>query len=199
MTSAPPKSISRLPLLPEPPTDPIAAEMFKTIESHGRSILNIHRMEVHSPKFFSAQARFAGALRNDTVLSRALSELIIVRTAMQQNCPYVFSVHTRMARDCGVSKCAAGCAENLADQQPVRFTRGEAGGAGLYRSDGDRRQVGRRSGVCAGIRDLQPPGDTGNRHVVRVLHRQLSTREGPGSGSGGRIIFRLKDWRLLKS
>jgi AhpD family alkylhydroperoxidase len=102
MTRAPTKSISRLPTLPEPPTDPIAAEMFRSFEARGRKILNIHRMEMHSPKFFKAQGTFAGALRDDTVLSRPLSELIIVRTATLQNCAYVVSVHTRMARDCGV-------------------------------------------------------------------------------------------------
>ena len=86
MTNPPTKPFSRLPLLPEPPTDPIAAEMFAAIKAQGREILNTHRMEVHSPKFFKAQATFAGALRRDTVLSRELSELVISRAAMLQNC-----------------------------------------------------------------------------------------------------------------
>jgi AhpD family alkylhydroperoxidase len=98
-----PKPISRLPPLPEPPTDPIAAEVFRTIEAQGRPILHVHRMSLHSPKFFRAQATYAGALRNDISLPRTLCELVIVRTAQLQNCPYVFSVHVRMAREFGVS------------------------------------------------------------------------------------------------
>jgi AhpD family alkylhydroperoxidase len=101
--STTPKPISRLPPLPEPPTDPIAAEIFRTIEAQGRPILHVHRMSLHSPKFFRAQATYAGALRNDISLPRTLCELVIVRTAQLQNCPYVFSVHVRMAREFGVS------------------------------------------------------------------------------------------------
>jgi AhpD family alkylhydroperoxidase len=101
--NAAPKQISRLPALPEPPSDPIAAEMFRKIEVQGRSILNVHRMSLHSPKFFHAQATYAGALRHDITLPRTLCEMVIVRTARLQNCPYVESVHARMAREAGVS------------------------------------------------------------------------------------------------
>lgn len=96
------KQVSRLPALPVPPTDPIAAEMFRKIEAQGRPILNVHRMSLHSPKFFKAQATYAGALRHDITLPRTLCELVIVRTAQLQNCPYVKSVHVRMARESGV-------------------------------------------------------------------------------------------------
>lgn len=99
---AAPKKVSRLPALPEPPTDPLAAEMFKKIQAQGRPILNVHRMELISPKFFHAKATYAGSLRNDITLPRTLCELVIVRTARLQNCPYVHSVHVRMGRDCGV-------------------------------------------------------------------------------------------------
>jgi AhpD family alkylhydroperoxidase len=100
---ATPKQVSRLPALPEPPTDPLAAEMFRKIEAQGRPILNVHRMSLHSPKFFYAQATYAGALRHDITLPRALCEMVIVRTAQLQDCPYVHSVHVRMAREAGVS------------------------------------------------------------------------------------------------
>jgi len=99
-----PKKVCRLPALPEPPTDPLAAEMFRKILAQGRPILNVHRMSLISPKFFHAQATFAGVLRNDITLPRTLCELVIVRTARLQNCPYVHNVHVRMARDCGVSE-----------------------------------------------------------------------------------------------
>lgn len=102
--NATPKQVSRLPALPEPPTDPIAAETFKKIEGQGRPILNVHRMSLHSPKFFRAQATYAGALRHDTTLPRTLCEMVIVRTAELQNCPYVHGVHVRMAREAGVSE-----------------------------------------------------------------------------------------------
>jgi AhpD family alkylhydroperoxidase len=98
-----PKKVSRLPALPEPPTDPLAAEMFRKIEAQGRRILNVHRMSLISPKYFHAQATYAGALRNDTLLARDLAEIVIVRTAELQHCPYVLSVHQRMGRDAGVS------------------------------------------------------------------------------------------------
>jgi AhpD family alkylhydroperoxidase len=101
--SATPKQVSRLPELPEPPTDPMAAEMFGKIEGEGRLILNVHRMSLHSPKFFKAQATYAGALRHDITLPRTLCEMVIVRTAQLQNCPYVESVHVRMGRQAGVT------------------------------------------------------------------------------------------------
>ncbi len=97
------KPISRLPRLPEPPADPLAADMFRTIQGHGRPILNVHRMSLHSPKIFHASATYAGALRRDISLPRTLCELVIVRTAQLQSCPYVLGVHIRMARECGVS------------------------------------------------------------------------------------------------
>lgn len=100
--STAPRQVSRLPALPEPPADPVAAEMFRKIEGEGRPILNVHRMSLHSPKFFRAQATYAGSLRHDITLPRPLCELVIVRTARLQNCAYVESVHVRMARECGV-------------------------------------------------------------------------------------------------
>jgi AhpD family alkylhydroperoxidase len=95
------KRISRLPALPEPPADPIAAEMFDTLLSHGRKILNVHRMSLNSPKYFRAQATYAGALRRDTVLSRTLQEIVIVRAAQLQDCAYVEGVHVTMGREAG--------------------------------------------------------------------------------------------------
>jgi AhpD family alkylhydroperoxidase len=97
------KAVSRLPALPEPPTDPIAADIFRGIEGHGGRILNIHRISVHAPKMFRAQSGFAGALRRDISLSKALCELVIVRTAQLQRCAYVESVHAPVARRVGVS------------------------------------------------------------------------------------------------
>lgn len=102
--NASPKQVSRLPALPEPPADPIAADMFRKIEGEGRPILNVHRMSLHSPKFFKAQATYAGALRHDITLPRTLCEMVIVRTAQLQTCPYVERVHLRMAREAGVSE-----------------------------------------------------------------------------------------------
>jgi len=98
------KQVSRLPAQQEPPIDPIAAEVFRNIEAHGGRILNVHRMSLNAPKMFRATAAYAGAMRRDMSLSRELCELVIVRTAQLQNCPYVLSVHVRMARECGVTE-----------------------------------------------------------------------------------------------
>src|ERR1700722_18184977 len=74
----PPKPISRLPALDEPPKDPLLAGIFAKIGVHAGKLLNIHRVSGHAPKLFSGTAVYTAALRNDTMLPASLRELVIL-------------------------------------------------------------------------------------------------------------------------
>ncbi len=89
--------VSRLPALPEPPEDPILAELFAAIGARGSSVLNIHRTVGHAPKILRAQAAYAAALREQSSLPRSLQVLLVLRTAQVNDSAYEPSVHRRAA------------------------------------------------------------------------------------------------------
>jgi len=63
---------------------------------------NLYRMLGNHPALIAAWAEFAKALRYDTRTSRALRELIILRSAQLMRSEYEWAQHLAMARKAGV-------------------------------------------------------------------------------------------------
>ena len=96
-----PRKISRLPPLPEV-VDPIVAGRFAEQRQRGAEPLNLHIVQGHAPKLAKPRGDFAWALRNDTMLSRRLLELTILRTAHIIDCAYELDHHVPLGRAAGV-------------------------------------------------------------------------------------------------
>jgi 4-carboxymuconolactone decarboxylase len=99
----PPRAVSRFGDIPEPLDDPILAEMVARIRATRGHVLNIHRVAGQAPKMLRAQAAYARALREDSSLSRALQELVIIRVAQVNDSDYEQSVHRPIALACGAT------------------------------------------------------------------------------------------------
>ncbi len=100
MSGSAPMSPPRLPLV-EVPEDPLARTLLDALAAEGR-LLNLHRMMAHAPTLMRASNDLALAFRRDASLSRALVELIILRTAQVVDCDYVWHRHVPMARAAAV-------------------------------------------------------------------------------------------------
>jgi AhpD family alkylhydroperoxidase len=92
----------RLPLI-EAPNDPLAREQFDKLAA-GRGILNLHRMMAYAPTLMKASGDMAVAFRHESVLSRTLAEIVILRTAQVADCDYEWERHVPLARSVGVSE-----------------------------------------------------------------------------------------------
>ena len=90
MTTAKPAP-PRLPLI-EAPDDPLAREQFDKLAA-GRGILNLHRMMAYAPTLMKASGDMAVAFRHDSILPRALAEVVILRTAQVADCDYEWERH----------------------------------------------------------------------------------------------------------
>jgi AhpD family alkylhydroperoxidase len=101
MTTAKPTP-PRLPLV-ETPDDPLAREQFAKLAA-GRGILNLHRMMAYVPELMKASGDMAVAFRHDTIIARALAEIVILRTAQVADCDYEWERHVPIARAAGVSE-----------------------------------------------------------------------------------------------
>jgi alkylhydroperoxidase family enzyme len=101
MTAAKPNP-PRLPLI-QTPDDPLAREQFDKLAA-GRSILNLHRMMAYAPTLMKASGEMALAFRHDSILSRALAEIVILRTAQVADSDYEWERHVPLARSVGVSE-----------------------------------------------------------------------------------------------
>src|SRR5262245_49460675 len=94
--------VSRLEGAPESSGDPVLSEQYARIRAHRGRILNIHQVVGHAPKLLRAQAAYAMAMREDSSLSRALQELLILRIAEVNESAYEQSVHRPIAIRLGV-------------------------------------------------------------------------------------------------
>jgi AhpD family alkylhydroperoxidase len=74
------------------------------IANAGARPLNLYRILGNAPAMLDAWIRFAYALRAEPTTSRALRELMILRTAQLANSEYEWSQHERMARAAGVTE-----------------------------------------------------------------------------------------------
>lgn len=108
------KQISRLGGVSDAGGDEILDGLFAHIIAKRGRLLNIHQVVAHSPKMLRAQAAYTSALREDSMLSRDLQELLILRAAQVNNSHYEQTVHRPIAIACGVP---VGKIDALADWQ----------------------------------------------------------------------------------
>jgi 4-carboxymuconolactone decarboxylase len=94
---------SRVGIASEESGDEILVDMFSRIRAKRGRVLNIHQVVGHSPKMLRAQAAYAQAMREDSILPRALQELLILRVAEVNDSDYEQSVHRPIALACGVA------------------------------------------------------------------------------------------------
>ena len=92
---------SRLPDLPDPPTDPVLRKAQEERKAAGGAIINLQLTTGHAPKISQATGQLAQALRNDAVTPRLLRELAILRTAHVVGSEYELVQHRILARACG--------------------------------------------------------------------------------------------------
>lgn len=98
------KPISRLPRVPEKPTDPDTAAAFAAIQSRGGQLINLHLTLGHAGKIFQARQMLTLAMRFDAITSRALRELTIMRTAQISGSHYEMAQHAPIALACGYTQ-----------------------------------------------------------------------------------------------
>jgi len=96
--------VSRLPPLPDPPTDPLLLELQEDTRSRGGEVINLHLTIGHAPKVAKARRALSGMLRRDAVTPRLLRELIIIRTAQIVRSDYELNQHIPMALKVGLSQ-----------------------------------------------------------------------------------------------
>ena len=96
--------VSRLPPLPDPPTDPILIELQQDTRSRGGEVINLHLTLGHAPKIAKARRALSGALRREAVTPRILRELTILRTAQIVRSDYELNQHYPMALKSGLTQ-----------------------------------------------------------------------------------------------
>jgi 4-carboxymuconolactone decarboxylase len=94
--------ISRVGAASDESGDEILVDMFARIRARRGYVLNIHQVVGHSPKMLRAQATYAHAMREESVLPRDLQELLILRVAQVNDSDYEQSVHRPIALACGI-------------------------------------------------------------------------------------------------
>jgi 4-carboxymuconolactone decarboxylase len=91
---------SRLPDLPDPPTDPIVRKAMEERKAAGGSIINLTLTSWHSAKYAQATNQLAGTIRNEGKTSRFMRELAILRTAYVVGSEYELAQHRALAKVC---------------------------------------------------------------------------------------------------
>jgi len=104
VTTDPPAA--RLPLVATP-ADALGRSIFDALAA-GAGILNLHRTMAHAPALLKVSGDMAQAFRRDTMLPRALTELIVLRTAQVLECSYIWRRHLGLAHDAGVTESQIG-------------------------------------------------------------------------------------------
>jgi alkylhydroperoxidase family enzyme len=100
---APPQATTPLLPLVEQPDDAPTREQFAKLAA-GNGILNLHRMMAHAPALMKATGDLTFVFRRDTAITRALVELVIMRTAQVLDSEYIWTRHLPLARECGVTE-----------------------------------------------------------------------------------------------
>jgi AhpD family alkylhydroperoxidase len=96
--------VSRLPPLPDPPTDPILLELQEDTRSRGGEVINLHLTLGHAPKIAKARRALSGALRREAATPRVVRELVILRTAQIVRSDYELNQHVPMALKSGLTQ-----------------------------------------------------------------------------------------------
>jgi alkylhydroperoxidase family enzyme len=99
-----PGGAGRLPLVDGASSDPELAHVFDTFRNAGRDVPILYRTLGNSPAMLNAWVAMAWPLRHESVTSRALRELIIMRVAQLTRTSYEWVAHQPMALQCGISQ-----------------------------------------------------------------------------------------------
>ena len=78
---------------------PVLSALYAHILSRRPVVLHIHQVVAHNPELLRAQAQYAAALRDHSVIPRPLQELLIIRIAQINGSSYEQSVHRPIAVD----------------------------------------------------------------------------------------------------
>ena len=73
------------------------------LEALGLEVADLYRALAHQPAMLEAWLDFSSSLRREPAVSRALRELMILRTAQLHQAPYQWRDHVRMAAEAGVT------------------------------------------------------------------------------------------------
>jgi len=73
------------------------------IEALGLEVADLYRALAHQPAMLEAWLDFSSSVRREPAVSRALRELIILRSAQIHDARYQWRDHVRMAAEAGVS------------------------------------------------------------------------------------------------
>lgn len=95
--------ISRVGVASDDSGDEILVDMFSRIRAKRGYVLNIHQVVGLSPKMLRAQAAYAHAMREESVIPRDLQELLILRVAQINDSDYEQTVHRPIALACGAA------------------------------------------------------------------------------------------------
>jgi alkylhydroperoxidase family enzyme len=99
--------ISRLPSVPEHPSDPTLAKMFDGIRARGGQPLNLHLIQGHAPELARVRSEFAYAIRFKTAMPPLIREIAILRVGEILHTEYDRRQHVPMAKACGLSGAQA--------------------------------------------------------------------------------------------
>lgn len=94
--------MSRLPMLPAEPEDPVLAALFKEVRGRGWQVPNLYRVMGHAPRMLRAWLDLAWPLRLEAQASRGIRELLILRGAQVSGSRYEWEHHVPMALAAGV-------------------------------------------------------------------------------------------------
>ena len=84
------------------PLLPLEGELGERVSGLGARQVNLYRSLAHTPELLDAWIDWAWALRAKCTTSRALRELMILRTAVVMRSEYEWHQHVAMAADAGV-------------------------------------------------------------------------------------------------
>lgn len=84
------------------PLLPLEGELGERVSGLGARQVNLYRSLAHTPELLDAWIDWAWALRAKCTTSRALRELMILRTAVVMRSEYEWHQHVAMASDAGV-------------------------------------------------------------------------------------------------
>ena len=91
---------SRLPDLPDPPTDPILKQAAQERAKTGAKVINLTLTTGHAPKIARATNVLAQTIRNGVETPRLVIELAILRTAFVVGSAYELAAHKVLAKGC---------------------------------------------------------------------------------------------------
>jgi alkylhydroperoxidase family enzyme len=96
--------MSRLPLLPDDPTDPALKAMFDEVRARGIAVPNLYKIIGHAPQMLRGWLDFAWPLRLHAKTPRSTRELLILRGAQVSGANYEWVHHVEMALAAGISQ-----------------------------------------------------------------------------------------------